>query len=172
MIAIKKEKNEECVLQTDGSVEEITIHPMKHCKDTKSNLLFFINMLSNSWMVSNNNFNNIVMTKDDVVMNMHQCMKTWVGWVCGVEILPADVNYTALDSSVKHKNYANINDFHELLGHPLRQWKGRQQIKWILHSQSNLNLVRHLLLQKWWAKMCQWSLLIILSLLNNISFLY
>ena len=40
------------------------------------------------------------------------------GLVCGVNIVTADVTFSALDLNANCKCYVNINDFHELLGHP------------------------------------------------------
>ena len=60
-------------------------------------------ILSDSWKITNDN-NNITMTKDDVIVDMDQCIKTQDSWVCGVEILPSNMKYMAFDSSVKCKH--------------------------------------------------------------------
>ena len=46
-----------------------------------------------SGMAANDKSNNIIITKDDLIMNIDQCSKTEDVWICRVEILPFGVNY-------------------------------------------------------------------------------
>ena len=48
---------------------------------------------------------------------MDRCIKAQDGWVCGVKIVVANMNYSALESNANCKYSVNINDFAELLGH-------------------------------------------------------
>ena len=60
-------------------------------------------MLSVGWKIKSDNLNNIFLTKFDADSFMDQCIKTGDGWVCGVKIVSADVNFSALDSNANCK---------------------------------------------------------------------
>ena len=96
--------------------------------------------------------NNITMIKNYVVTNTDQKIKTHDGWVCGMEILPAEVNFAAFLTNDEHKHYGNINYFHELLGHPSEATtrKTANEMKVIMTGQFALHVVNSSITMHTW----------------------
>ena len=51
IIAMEKRMKKVHVMQTDGSVKNMTLYLVKYCKDSMSNLLSQMSMLLDSWML-------------------------------------------------------------------------------------------------------------------------
>ena len=64
------------IMQTECYLKEIALYLKKYCNNTKSNLLSSTSMLSASWKIAYDNSSHITMTKNDVIINMDQCIKT------------------------------------------------------------------------------------------------
>ncbi len=91
MKATIKGKKDVIIKQVDGRTTCYTLEPVKYCKQAKVNLFSLTSTLSKGGVLSSDDQNNIVINHDGMKIVFDQQIKTCDGWVCGVDVLPSEV---------------------------------------------------------------------------------
>ncbi len=100
MKATIKGKKDVIIKQGDGRTTWYTLEFVKYRKQAKVNLLSLTSALSKGGVLSSDDQNKIVINHDCMKIVFDQRIKTHDGWVCGVDVLPSEVQSIEYATSV------------------------------------------------------------------------